>query len=112
MKVLIWIGFFIVHYILTNIINVMGKTIQYIILQQGDTITDGMAIGYGTIIGILTAASFGICFWGAKKLCNKWDEKQGKPHKEKQTYTCSCGYISNNEFDICPFCGTNQAKEQ
>lgn len=65
MKVLIWIGCCILHYIFSSII----KPIVY----QMPVTDDRSILLVSTLYGILIAASFGCCFTLAKKLCKKWD---------------------------------------
>ena len=65
MKVLIWIGCCILHYIFSIII----KPIVY----QIPVTDDRSILLVSTLYGILIAASFGCCFTLAKTLCKKWD---------------------------------------
>lgn len=65
MKALIWIGCFIMHYIISNIIKAI---IIYIPITD-----DSSVLLIGFLNGILVAASFGFCIWLAKSLCQKWE---------------------------------------
>lgn len=65
MKILIWFGCCILHYILSSII----KPIVY----QIPTTDDRSILLVSSLYGILIGASFGLCFWLAKFLCKKWD---------------------------------------
>lgn len=65
MKVLIWIGCAILNFI----IQIISKAIASCIPLTDD----GAILIYGTLNGILSAASIAFCIWLAIKLCNTLD---------------------------------------
>lgn len=65
MKVLIWIGCFILNYIISPILRAIVLCIP--------TSDDGGAILVGTLSGLVSAASLGLCIWLAIRLCKKLD---------------------------------------
>ena len=81
MKALIWIGFCILHYIISSII----KPIVY----QIPVTDDRSILLVSTLYGILIAASFGCCFTLAKALCKKWDLHKESKKAAKEATTAS-----------------------
>lgn len=81
MKALIWIGFCILHYIISSII----KPIVY----QIPVTDDRSILLVSTLYGILIAASFGCCFTLAKVLCRKWDLHKESKKAAKEATTAS-----------------------
>lgn len=65
MKALIWIGCMILNYIIQGIAKLIVLCIP--------ATDDNAILLIGTLNGILSAASIGLCIWLAITLCKKWD---------------------------------------
>lgn len=82
MKVLIWIGCFILQYIFAEIIDGLGS----IILNTGIVAGYEEATLYSTIIALLKTALLGLAIWSARRLCKILDaHRQKKEDKQTQT---------------------------
>jgi cytochrome c biogenesis protein ResB len=92
MKILIWLGFGVIHWIIANIIDAGGVAF----LNQLHNIDGYFALFYSLVIAALKCVSLALCIFAAKKVCKKWDW-------HKATKEATRHYLSVKEYALKEF---------